>query len=72
MISQTRSSPLVASQVFKYTLVYIIVVAFLAALIVLRTSFLHPNSSEFITNASVIAALFRDHITFNYTVCQNI
>ncbi|OSD01537.1 glycosyltransferase family 48 protein [Trametes coccinea BRFM310] len=39
--------------VLKYTLVYIIVVAFLAALIVLP-------------------ALFRDHITFNCTVCQNI
>ncbi|EJF65840.1 1,3-beta-glucan synthase [Dichomitus squalens] len=39
--------------VFKYSLVYIIVVAFLAALIVLP-------------------ALFRDHITFTCTVCQNI
>ncbi|GJE95140.1 glycosyltransferase family 48 protein [Phanerochaete sordida] len=39
--------------VFKYTFVYLIVVALLAALIVLP-------------------ALFRDRITFNCTVCQNI
>ncbi|KAI1795898.1 1,3-beta-glucan synthase [Ganoderma leucocontextum] len=39
--------------VLKYSLVYIIVAAFLAALLVLP-------------------ALFRDHITFHCTVCQNI
>ena len=57
-------------QVVKYTLVYIIVVALLASLIVLRKCY--TQSCQMLVLTVVAAALFRDMITFNCTVCQNI
>ncbi len=60
------------SQVVKYSLVYIIVIAFLAALIVLRTCVPPVGAVNQLSDVRFTAALFRDRITFKCTVCQNI
>lgn len=58
-------------QVIKYSIIYVIVVSLLAALIVLREL---RNSNCMTTQADVsrVAALFRDRITFECSICKSI
>jgi 1,3-beta-glucan synthase len=57
--------------VVKYTVVYLVIVAGLAALIVLRKS-LVPNNRVKQILTQFAAAIFRDHLSFNCSVCRNI
>ena len=59
-------------QVVKYTILYALMIAMLAALIVLRKLMLLFTMIGLKLNVYFTAVVFRDRITLNCQICKNI